>query len=249
MDLRSKALLGVDMGSHSIKIVESRRTYGGIVLSNFGIQEIDQRGRQMVADRSAAIASAIRNLLEGRRIKTRRCVCALGGAQVITRRILLPLIPEKEWPQAIAWEARNQTPRPLEECIYSYHSLGRTQDRDGLEKNAILLAMVPEEEALSLLSICRKAGLEPVALTIAPVALCNLLQRDPLRNAELSVHMDIGAEATQMLFLKEGQLQFTREILVGGQAVTDALTGSVVSAAARLDVDEGLAEAVKKEFG
>jgi len=249
MDLRSKALLGVDIGSHSVKIVESRRTYGGIVLSNFGIQEIDQRGRQMVADRRTRIVSAVRNLLDGKRIKTRRCVCALGGSQVITRRILLPLIPEKEWPQAIAWEARNQTHRPLEECLFSYRILGRVQDRDGIEKTAVLLAIVPEEEVLSLLSICREAGLEPVALTVTALALCNLLQRDLSRNADSSVHMNIGAEATQMLFLREGQLQFTREILTGGQAVTDALIGSVVSEAARLDLDKGLAEGLKKELG
>lgn len=250
MHLRGNALLGVDIGSHSVKIVETRRTYGGgVILANFGIQEFDHGRQRRDTDPRTLIVSGIRDILETKKIKTRRAVCSLGGPQVIIRRILLPLIPEKEWPQAIAWEARNQTHLPLEQCVYAYHILGKTQDRDGIEKTAVLLAIVPEDEVLSLLSICREAGLEPVGLTIIPVALWNLIPKDPFRKVEMSVHIDIGADHTQMLFLREGQLQFTREILIGGEAVTQALTGSVVSAVSRLDLDAVLAEGLKRELG
>jgi cell division ATPase FtsA len=116
-------------------------------------------------------------------------------------------------------------------------------------KIAILVAIVPQALALSLLDICREAGLETIGLTIVPVALWNLIQRNRPRRSDLSVHIDIGSESTQMLFFHEGQLQFTREVLTGGRAITQALTGSVVSAATRLDLDESQAEKLKRECG
>jgi Tfp pilus assembly protein PilN len=52
-----------------------------------------------------------------------------------------------------------------------------------------------------------------------------------------------------MLFLREGNLEFIREILTGSQAITEALTGCIVSATSRLDLDQDLAEGLKKECG
>jgi len=247
MDFKARSLLGVDIGSYSVKIVETRRTYGGgVILTHFGIQEI---GQQRGIDPRSLTVDALRRILEAQKIKTKRAVCAIGGSQVLIRRILLPLIPEKEWPEAVAWEARNQSQLPLEQCLYGYHVLGRTTDRDGIEKTAVLLAIIPEETALSLLDICKDAGLQPVGLTIIPVALWKLILLDGLPQAELAVHLDIGAQTTQMLFFREGKLQFTREILTGGQAVTEALIGSVISGTARLDLNEQAAEALKREIG
>lgn len=113
MDLRGKALLGVDIGTHSVKIVEIRRAYGGgVILVNYDIQEIQRSGDRAEADAQGPIVTAIRSILERQGIKTRRAVCVIGGQEATVRRILLPPIPEKEWPEAIAWEARNQAPSP-----------------------------------------------------------------------------------------------------------------------------------------
>lgn len=249
IDFRTRSVLGVDIGRSAVKVVEIRQGRGRPVVVNAGFREIDIRRRGGLPDREATVAT-LRDLLDENGIKTKEAIALLQGPSTAFFRIHLPKLPAKELKNAVHWEVTKQSPFPLERAIVSSQLLKEVTDRDGLQKMALFACAAEERFALERAALLKEAGLVPVGMRTAPLALWQLAKLNPQALPDqFTVLLDLGAQVGTMAFFSGGELQFARDIGTAGAAITEALTGAVITEQGRIQLDFHQAEQVKRRYG
>jgi type IV pilus assembly protein PilM len=237
--------IGLDIGTHSIKVVELKHTPKGVFLTNFAVKELplEARGEEMGAD---VTAEKIKELFHEKNIKVQKVTIGVSGAQVAIRRISLPSMPKKDLHEAVRWEARKFISFPPEKAIVEFQVLGEVIE-EGVKKLDLLLVAAEGEFIENQLSAIRETGLVPVGISTIPHALWHCMQTIPEAKKGAAALIDIGAEKTSISIVKDNRLQFTREISTAGNAFTEAIREAATLEGAALDF--GKAEEVKKKYG
>src|SRR5512145_3114302 len=114
--VKPKSLVGLDIGSHSIKIVELVHHKKRYELKNFGIAQLPPEAivDGVIMD-SSVVAEAIRNLFVNLKIKNRNVSTSVASHSLIVKKIQLPLMTEDELEEQIQWEAGQYIPFEVEE--------------------------------------------------------------------------------------------------------------------------------------
>ncbi len=236
--------IGLDIGSHSIKLVELRHTIKGVFLTNFAVKELPiEAGEEQGA---GVIAEKIKELLHEENIKARKVIIGVSGPQVAMRRISLPAMPKKELKEAVRWEARKFISFPPEKIIVDFQLLGEIVE-EGARKLDLMVAAVEREFMENQLAIIKEAGLRTAGVGTIPHALWHSMQTIPGAREGVTALIDIGAAKTSINIVKDNRLEFSREITTAGNAFTKAIeeVGTLEGAA----LDFAGAEEIKKEYG
>ena len=106
--MRRKLLVGIDIGTHSIKVVRLKQKGKGYQLLNFGIMPLRP---EAIVDGNIAepevIVESIRNLMRMEKIRAKEVATAISGQSVIVKRIRVPQMTEKELAEAIRGKRSN----------------------------------------------------------------------------------------------------------------------------------------------
>jgi type IV pilus assembly protein PilM len=237
---RAQTSIGLDIGTHSIKLVGLRHTRKALFLTNFAVKELPAKPSADV------IAEKIRELFREKNIKARKVTIGVSGAQVAIRRISLPFMPKKELKEAVKWEARKFISFPPEKAVVDFQLLGETVE-EGVKKLDLIVAVGEGEFIENHLAFIKAAGLDPSGISTIPHALWHCMQMIPEAREGLTALIDIGATKTSINMVKDNSLQFTREIAAAGNAFTEAIKEAATLEGALLDFAE--AEEIKKEYG
>jgi type IV pilus assembly protein PilM len=226
---KSNKTLGVDIGTHSIKVAEIAETKQGIELGLIGIAPTPEGAvtEAGVVDGPAASA-ALRALLDSTGIQTVDCVAALSGPAVIVRQIKMGRLPDQMLRKTMAWEAKKYISFPIEDSVVDCQILADDEGLAPTEMN-VMLAAAPRGLVDGYVGILEGAGLEPLALDIGSFATMRALidtAKDRSLFDETVAVVDMGASYTDVNIVKHGRSVFTRTIGAAG----NSLTASVVSA-------------------
>jgi type IV pilus assembly protein PilM len=237
--------IGLDIGSHSIKLVGLEMTPKGPFLTHVGIKEIPY-GEQR--EDPTFISETIKALFREIGLRPGKVNLTLSGADVHIRRITLPSMPKSELREAVRWEMKSHLPFPIESAQIDFHILGESGEKD-LKKLDLVAAACPKHLIDRFLTIAEGAGLRPIHLGVGPFALWNLLlDIDRIEKEDVIGLIDLGGEKTGIYLFQEGILQFSREVTPGGMDLTRAIMEG-------LDSDEEhhllfeRAEKIKHEMG
>ena len=233
-------IIGLDIGSHSIKLIGFKKTSEGLFLTRIGVKEIPY-GKDREEIKSTA--ETLKALIGEAGLKTKKIRLTVAGSGYHVRRMTMPSIPEKELREAIRWEIKEQLPFPVETARIDFDILGEFVE-ENVKKLDLMVIACPDQLVEKTLSMVRDAGLEPVHVGVAPVALWNgLLKWDRIKKEETVAAIDLGAEKTKLYLFREGILHFTREMTPAGADITRAL----MDGEPNLTYEE--AEKIKKEVG
>lgn len=233
---KDESILGVDIGTSDIKIAQV--THGSKkVLDTYGIvnlsYQIDNHNSEVAIDQTAQL---LKNLLQHARVTSKRCVISLPNSSVFTSVIEMPKMSEKELAQALEFEAKKYVPLPSSEVILSWSVVSEGSSEN---TNNILLTAVPRHIRESYLRVFDIADLDLEIIEIEALALIRSLVFD---TAENNVIIDIGAKSTGINFIKNGFLQLSRNLNIGGDTITNRI-------AEVLNISSLRAEQFKKDFG
>src|SRR6202046_2857102 len=121
---KGKQLVGLDIGSSSIKAVELKATKAGYELVSFGMEPLAQ---DTVVDGAIMdappVANAISKIFDAQRIKTKNVATSVSGHSVIVKRVPLPLMTEEELYDRIPSEASQHIPFDIADVNLSYQLL------------------------------------------------------------------------------------------------------------------------------
>jgi len=220
---RKKDIIGIDIGSSSIKIAQLHAHKGGYQLVNLGSLPI---AAETIVDNSimdsGAVVQALRNLVESHKIKTKNVATSVSGHSVIIRKIQLPMMTEDEMEASIQWEAEQYIPFEISEVNLDFQILG-PDARDPSQMNVILVA-AKKDFVNDYIAVLQEAGFAPTVLDVDCFAVENAYEAN-YDNVEEDIValINMGASAMNVNILKEGVSVFTRDIQVGGNMFNEEL--------------------------
>ncbi len=234
---KQKSIVGVDIGTSYIKVAQI--THGGSAptLNTYGIvdisSEIDGANKERAVVQTATI---LKNLLAQARVTTKRCVASLPNSAVFTSVVDMPIMSETELASAMPFEAKKYVPLPLTEVALSWSIVAKDEQAKMLK---VLLIAVPVAVRESYVKLFSMAELELEIIEIEALALVRSLVTTDKDNCLI---IDIGAKSSGLNVIKDGLLQLTRNLNVGGDTITDKIATS-------LNINRVRAEQFKKDFG
>ena len=122
----NKSVIGLDLGSSSIKMVELKLSGRSYKMMNFGMSAIPEgliEGGEIIDP--SALSQIIMALHKELGIKTKNVCTGMFGGAVIVKKISMPRIDPKLIAEQIQWEAEQYIPFDLSEVNLDYHLLGK----------------------------------------------------------------------------------------------------------------------------
>lgn len=217
----NKGLLALDIGSTSIKMVETVMDKSGYRVLSLGMLPIPTNAIQnnMVAD-AKTVADTIRQLVKENKVRTTQVVSSIPGRAVIMKKIQMPMQEESELEANIEFEANSVIPERMENVNLDYQVLDLV---DGGSKLDVLLVAVKKEIVNSYVEAIKDAGLVPVVMDVDYFALENMYQAnytdDPPGGVIGLIH--VGARYTSITLIQNGVFTFTGDLPIGGDEFTD----------------------------
>jgi len=218
----SKTIVGLDIGSSSIKAVELKKSRGGIELSHVGVEPLanDVVVDSMIMD-SPAVASAITKLFTESGIKSKAVATSVSGHSVIVKRIQVATMTEDQLTENINTEAAQHIPFDIADVNIDYQIL--SDDLSGPQMDVLLVA-VKKDKILNYTNVLSMAGKAPTIVDIDVFALQNCYEYnyEPSPGSTVAL-LNLGASVMNINILKGPTPLFTRDVSVGGHQYTDAL--------------------------
>lgn len=218
-----KDIVGIDIGSSSVKLVRLRESRGNYQLANIGVMPLDPEVivDNMIMD-SAAIVGVVDNLISEQKIKTKRVATSISGHSVIIRKILLPIMTEDELEASIQWEAEQYIPFDVSEVNIDFQILG--PDEKDPSQMSVMLVAAKKDYVDDFVNVFSEAGLEPVVMDIDCFAVENMFDMNyGFVDDEVVALVDMGASAISVNVLKGEISVFTRDIQAGGNLISEEL--------------------------
>jgi len=230
-------MLGIDIGSKSIKIIELVKS-GNVwqMKSSGAVGYTGNSPDKSLDDKELeAIADILKKIILQIGVTAKDVNLALPESLVFTRVIKFPLLSDEEVSAAVKWEAEQYIPIPVQDAVIQYSILDKNEKTS---QTSVLLVAAPKNIVEKYVKVIRFAGLTPVAAETELTALARSLSTE----SGVSLLLDLGSSATDMSIIKDGKLVFTRSIPVAG----DAFTRSVSQG---LNISILQAEEYKKTYG
>lgn len=225
---RPKSIIGVDLGTHSLKIVEMDISHEIPVLKGIGIA--DTYNSDDMASDSSTLAETLRRLLDTSGVTGKDAVVAINSSKIFVRELTFPAMTVAELTEAIKWDLENYVPYAPGSYYYDFAVL----KSDSELETKVLLVAAPNDAVNSAVEIIKEAGLRPLAVDIEPLALYRTLNA-----GENAAVIDIGAEMSQIILYQHGVPSITRAIPIGGRRFTEVVMRS-------LELEFTEAESLKK---
>jgi type IV pilus assembly protein PilM len=222
---KKRDLIGVDIGTHAIKLVCLRRTASQWSLVRWGIIPYGEEiplDTPLVDRRSQAVA-ALQNYLRTADFQTKRAAASVSGNSVIVRYVKMAKSSPAELAKSIKFEAEPYIPFNIEEVNLSFSIIGETMENGQPQMDTVLVAAKKDSIDLRV-ELLREAGLQPVILDVDAFALENAYESVyPSAQADTVLFMNIGASFTNMSIVEKGVSRVVRDVFISGNTFTKAI--------------------------
>ncbi len=230
-------LIGLDIGSRSIKLGEVHDTKKGRILQKFGLVDLPQNS--IVEGRikePSVVADAIKGLMSDLKVTERNVATSVAGYSVIIKRITVAKQTEEDLHENIQYEAEQYIPFDLADVNIDFHIIGESELNPN-QMNVMLVAAKTDiiNEYIDLLDM---ADLNPCVIDIDVFALERVFEENYLNEEGTVGLIDIGANKMNINIVKGYMSAFTRDVNIGGEQITREI-------ATRFDASFEEAEAIK----
>ena len=220
---RTKGVVGLDIGSYAIKLVELNERKGQYSLRNLGVESLSP---EAIVDGSimdsSLVVDAIEKLGTATGVRTPSYATSLSGHSVIIKKIELPTMEPEELAESIQWEAEQYIPFDINDVRMDYVLLP-SSDFDS-EQMEVLLVAVKREKVNDYVSVISQAGKQPALVDVDAFAIQNAYEANyDVDESRVIALVNMGAGVTTLNVLVRGQTVFWRDIAFGGSQFTDAL--------------------------
>lgn len=222
-------LLGIDVSSSSVKLVElGRNRAGELVLERCAIEPME---RGWITDGNIEkfdeVAEALRRLLRKSGTKTKNVAMALPASAVITKKIILPGgLSDKELEAQVESEANQYIPFSLDEVSLDFCEIGPSAGSAG--DIEVLIAASRKEKVSDRQGLAEAAGLKPVIMDVesyaSRMAAGRIIATLPNHGVDSLVALfEVGALTTSMQVIRNEEVLYERDQAFGGAQLTQLI--------------------------
>jgi type IV pilus assembly protein PilM len=223
----TKPLIGIDIGSHAIKLVRFALTGGTYQLLDLALLPIppDTVVDGVISDIPAA-QDLLRRLIALEKISDRDVALALSGHSVIVKKVQMVRMSEEEMANAMPYEAEQHIPFDVYDVNTDFQILdAAAANPNKSSQMEVLLAAAKKGRVDELSEVARGAHLRPAVIDVDMLALINAFELnypDDIQGHVISL-IHLGASMMTVLIVKDGLSTFQRDVVLGGNQYTAAL--------------------------
>jgi type IV pilus assembly protein PilM len=215
-----KNLIGVDIGSSSIKVCQLRETRKAYTLVNFGYAPLPP---QAIVDGQVMdgnmVADTLQQIWHKTRIRQKEVSLGVSGQSAIIRKITVPMMTQAELEEQIQWEAEQHIPFDIKDVQVDYQVLKRNMETSQMD---LLLVAAKRDQINDYAQLARDARLKPIVCDIDAFSIQNLFELSRGLPPDQTVALiNIGANLTSLNIIAGGISAFTREIANGGHSISE----------------------------
>jgi type IV pilus assembly protein PilM len=250
---KGESVLGVDIGSSDIKIVQLRKekeravleTYGEIALgpySNLGVGQVAQLSEMKTVE-------ALKDVLREANAKGKRAAVSIALKSSFVTIIEVPSIENVDLAEMIKLEARRYVPVSISEVEIDWWVIPQKEDKEeeeekegenaGKKLTKILLVAIHKDVISKHKRVIGGAGLE---LGVLEIESFSMIRSSISKALQSVVVVDLGASSTKIAIVDYGIMMGSHSVAKGGQDLTNAVSHA-------LGVDFNRAESMKRETG
>jgi len=217
-------VLGIDVSPTSIKYLLLRRKLNSTVIEAYGKFTVSDQEY----DLSAKVEEIFTNIIPKSIWKKAKIVVGFDSPRLIVKRESFPRMSVKDMKQAVELGLMQQIENESGETAVKCDFIPIGSDPELKGNTRYVVFGLPENEIFDKLYAFTNNHIVPHKAVPSIVILSNLLQFIPReeRNGNSAI-LDIGAEHSVLVFFKDGQIDFYREIAVGGDDFTKSVTGTI----------------------
>jgi type IV pilus assembly protein PilM len=254
---KQRSVIGLDIGSSSVKVVELEVRGGEPKLVRFAQAPLLPEAivDSEVIDRQAVIET-IQNLFEREGIKSKNVATAVSGRAIIVKKIWMDRLEQEDARAAVQWEAEQHIPYDITEVTVDFQILKSEPSAKQME---VLLVAAKKDMVLGHADLVREAGLNPEVIDVDSFALQNAV----LANYEFDDHeavalVNAGAEKTNLNIVRAGIPLYTKDVPIGTASLVEALkrkyslgeeeAQGIIAGSAASDPEIDLPQTVREAF-
>lgn len=222
---RKQDLLGVDIGTHSIKLVHLRQMGGLMTLSRWGVIPYgeDIPFDTAFIDRRNQALTALQSYLKTADFPTNKVATSISGNSVIVRYVKMAKMTPEDLSKSIKFEAEPYIPFNIEDVNLSFSILGDVVE-DGQPQMETLLVAAKKDSVDLRVDLLKEAGLVPVIMDVDAFALETAFEMVfPPPQTDTILFMNIGASFTNMSILEKGVSRVVRDVFIAGNTFTKSI--------------------------
>src|ERR1044072_4378831 len=215
-----KNLVGLDIGSSSVKAVELAKKGAALQLLSLGFDNLQTDtivdGQIMELNN---VSNVITQIFNEHQIRTTRVAAGVSGHSVIVKNIVLPQMSQEELQESFSWHAEEHIPFDIADVNLDYELTGRSDDA-----LHVLMAACKSDKIANVRQAIQLAGKQPVIIDVDAFALQNCYEINYQPKAgEVVALLNIGAATMNINILNGSRSVFARDASVGGSQYTSLL--------------------------
>jgi type IV pilus assembly protein PilM len=220
---KSKTIVGLDIGSSAIKLVELKeKKQGSYQLVKIGLEPLSP---EAIVDGSimdsSMVVDTIQRLNSSLNVKNSNYGTSLSGHSVIIKKISLPAMSAEELGESIQWEAEQYIPFDINDVNLDYVPLTTPGSGENID---VILVAVKKEKINDYTSVIAQAGKNPQLVDVDAFAVQNAWEANyPVEEGRVMALVNIGASVTNVNIISGTSSLFWRDITFGGNQYTDAI--------------------------
>ena len=217
-----KLTVGLDIGSHSVKVCEFKQAGNSYKLVSLGSAVLPPNCiEDGVLQNPEAVGKVISTLSKNLQIKGKKVAISISGYSVIVKKINLMSMAEKELAAHIQAEAEQYIPFDIDEVYLDFQDLKTNSAED--ERTDVMLVAAKKEVVDGYLKMLHSIGLNAVVVDVDAFALENAYGANFGGQTENVALIDIGASKMNINIVSKGTCVLTRDIVLGSRLLTETI--------------------------
>ncbi|NLX62922.1 MAG: type IV pilus assembly protein PilM [Tissierellia bacterium] len=226
---RSQRVLAMDIGAHSIKIIEGKETKKGIVVSKYFTIDTPEGVVKdgLILDKEL-MHYVVSEKLRKKKIKTKNIYITINSSNIITREISIPKVAEDEIHSLLMFQMEDYLPVNIEDYVFQHKVLDVFYE-DNMEKMNLLIIAIPKEVVEGYFYLLKGLGLNPLVMDYQPNSIAKLIDYNDFINNTFSTEditfaiIDIGYDSTKISIVKNGKILVSRLVEIAGNYIDQSI--------------------------
>jgi type IV pilus assembly protein PilM len=226
----SNNITAIDIGTHSIKIVQLQQNSGMIKMTHVGIEYYQNPIEEIFAEgkiiNHEIVGNIIKEHIKNNKLKLKDVIIGISAQHATIRVIQVPPVEsEPDLKGLIENHGQNHVNYPIEDGKVSYHKIEMIQAEEQ-QVLSVLFVCVKKEDINSILEVCKIAKIKPDIMDIDNLGVSNALENSILDDGITAI-IDIGASASNITIFKNKKIDFFRNILIGGYSISSVIKSTL----------------------
>jgi len=226
-ELFSKGIVGLDIGSSTIKAIKLKKQKESFELISaeiisIGSDSVDELDPDV---RHSLYVNSIKKILKLKSIGPSKIITSISGDSAIIRYIKVPYMTDDVLKKNIQYDAEQYIPLSMDQVVFDYQVLEEIEE-ENQKKMEVLLVAIKNETMTQQLGIFKDAGVSPIIIDVDSFALCNAFALNSEGESEGETKagtvalINMGAKLTTITIVEKNVPHLTRDVNIGGNNFT-----------------------------